>query len=152
MTAEVPVPQPHSRAGEEKAHHTVLAPVQLRASSLALRGWPRSGRLVRRSDFDAVYRQGRRVSAPRFAVFCRPNGTDCSRFGMSIRKVLGGAVIRNRIRRRTREILRLHAAEIQPGWDFVIHPRATVAKHPFPTIEVELVGLLRAAAKEGPAK
>jgi ribonuclease P protein component len=108
---------------------------------------------VRRSDFDAVYRQGSRVSASRFAVFCRPNGIDCSRFGMSIRKVLGGAAVRNRIRRRTREILRLHAAEIQRGWDFVIHPRAAVAKHPFPAIEAELVGLLRSAqAKESPAR
>jgi ribonuclease P protein component len=108
--------------------------------------------LVRRSDFDIVYRQGRRVSALRFAVFCRPNGIDRCRFGMSIRKMLGGAVVRNRIRRRTREILRLHAAEIPPGWDFVIHPRATVAKHPFPAIEAELVGLLRGVVQESAAR
>ncbi len=122
---------------------------QLRASPSALRRWPRSVRLVRRSDFDAVYRQGRRRAAARFAIFCRPNGLAASRFGMSIRKALGAAAVRNRIRRRTREILRLHAAEIQPGWDFVIHPRALVATLPFSELELELVELLLAAAKEG---
>ena len=84
-----------------------------RASDPPLRlNLPRETRLVRRSEYDAVYREGRRRSSREFTVFLRPNGLDISRFGWSIKKALGNAVRRNRIRRRLREILRLHRQEI----------------------------------------
>jgi ribonuclease P protein component len=92
---------------------------------------PRQSRLVRRSEYDAVYREGRRRSSREFTVFLRPNGLDISRFGWSIKKALGNAVRRNRIRRRLREILRLHRQEIASGWDIVIHPRTTAATAEF---------------------
>ena len=65
---------------------------------------PRETRLVRRAEYDAVYREGRRRSSREFTLFVRPNGLDVSRFGWSIKKALGNAVKRNRIRRRMREI------------------------------------------------
>ena len=64
---------------------------------------------------------------------------------MSVKKALGGAVARNRIRRRTREILRQHLQEIAPGWDIVIHPRNSVASTAFAALETELMQLLRSA-------
>jgi ribonuclease P protein component len=66
-----------------------------------------------------------------------------SRFGISVKKALGGAVVRNRIRRRIREILRRNRTEIPTGWDIVIHPRRSVAQAPFAPLEAELVRLLR---------
>jgi len=66
-----------------------------------------------------------------------------SRFGISVKKALGGAVTRNRIRRRIREILRRNRMEIPTGWDIVIHPRSSVARAEFAPLEVELVRLLR---------
>jgi ribonuclease P protein component len=60
---------------------------------------------------------------------------------------LGGAVVRNRIRRRIREILRLHRREIPQGWDIVVHPRSSVARAKFAGLEEELVRLIRSAAK-----
>jgi len=66
-----------------------------------------------------------------------------SRFGISVKKALGGAVQRNRIRRRIREILRRNRTEIPSGWDIVIHPRRSVAQAPFAPLEAELVRLLR---------
>ena len=66
-----------------------------------------------------------------------------SRFGISVKKALGGAVVRNRIRRRVREILRRNKAYIPKGWDIVIHPRPSVAQAPFAPLEAELVRLLR---------
>jgi ribonuclease P protein component len=66
-----------------------------------------------------------------------------SRFGISVKKALGGAVTRNRIRRRIREILRRNRTEIPTGWDIVIHPRSSVARAEFAPLEVELVRLLR---------
>ena len=116
-----------------------------RASSLPL-GFPRACRLVRRVEYDAVYRDGRRKSGREFAVFLRPNGLDVSRFGWSIKKALGGAVRRNRIRRRIREIVRLHRQEIAPGWDIVIHPRSSVAATKFLAATDDLLKLLPRAS------
>jgi ribonuclease P protein component len=105
-------------------------------------GFPRASRLLRRADYDAVYREGRRRSSREFAVFLRPNGLELSRFGWSIKRALGSAVKRNRMRRRIREIIRLHRQEIAPGWDIVIHPRTTVATANFTALSEELVKLL----------
>ena len=66
-----------------------------------------------------------------------------SRFGISVKKALGGAVVRNRIKRRIREILRRNRTEIPTGWDIVIHPRSSVAKAAYASLETELVRLLR---------
>jgi ribonuclease P protein component len=60
-----------------------------------------------------------------------------------VKKALGGAVVRNRIRRRIREILRRNLWEIPSGWDFVMHPRRSVASADFAALESELAGLLR---------
>ena len=103
---------------------------------------PRRCRLVHRAEYDAVYRDGRRRTSREFAIFLRPNGLDRSRFGWSIKKALGGAVVRNRIRRRLREILRLHRQEIAPGWDIVIHPRSSAATADFLALTQELLKVL----------
>jgi ribonuclease P protein component len=120
-----------------------------RASDPPRIGFPRASRLLRRAEYDAVYREGRRRSSREFAVFLRPNGLELSRFGWSIKKALGSAVKRNRMRRRIREIVRLHRQEIAPGWDIVIHPRSTVATENFSTLSGELLKMLpRASAGE----
>jgi ribonuclease P protein component len=104
--------------------------------------FPREARLVRRGAFDAVYRAGKRLASSHFTVFVRSNELPLSRFGFSIKKALGGAVVRNRIRRRVREIVRGHRQEIPAGWDIVIHPKSAVAKAPFAALEKELVRIL----------
>ena len=123
-------------------------------------------RLLKRVEFEAVYGAGQRRSSPQFSVFFRarsglPNeafereppregsfvktfaASRASRFGISVKKALGGAVMRNRIKRRIREILRRNRTEIPTGWDIVIHPRTTVAQAAFAPLEAELVRLLR---------
>ncbi|HTP43337.1 MAG TPA: ribonuclease P protein component [Candidatus Acidoferrum sp.] len=113
-----------------------------RESDSPRQDFPRTARLVRRSEYDAVYREGRRRTSREFAVFLRANGLDESRFGWSIKKALGSAVKRNRIRRRIREIIRLHRQEISPGWDIVIHPRTSVATAEFVGLTEELLKIL----------
>lgn len=98
---------------------------------------------MRRGEFDAVYRAGKRFSTSHFTVFVRSNELAVSRFGFSIKKVLGGAVVRNRIRRRVREIVRCHRQEIPAGWDIVIHPKSSVGKAPFVALTEDLVRLLK---------
>jgi ribonuclease P protein component len=115
-------------------------------------GLPRECRLAHKADFDAVYRQGRKRTSREFAVFLRANGLPVSRFGWSIKKALGTAVRRNRIRRRLREIVRLHRREISGGWDVVIHPRASVATAEFAALTAELMKLLPGEKAAGQSK
>ncbi|MGB8474633.1 MAG: ribonuclease P protein component [Candidatus Acidiferrum sp.] len=105
--------------------------------------FPREARLVRRGEFDAVYRAGKRRSSSHFTVFFRANLLPVSRFGFSIKKALGGAVIRNRIRRRMREIVRCHRGEIPAGWDIVIHPKSSVGRAEFAGLAADLLRLLK---------
>ncbi len=65
------------------------------------------------------------------------------RFGFSIKKALGGAVLRNRIRRRLREVVRCHRLEIPAGWDIVIHPKSLVARAEFAVLTADLLRLLK---------
>ena len=110
--------------------------------------YPRSARLLRSGEFERVYREGRRRSSKQFVVFARATGAEQpTRFGWSVKRALGGAVVRNRIRRRIREIVRLHRSELPAGWDVVIHPRASVAKAEFVALGEELVALIRNATK-----
>ena len=105
--------------------------------------YPRGARILRKADFDAVYRNGKRRSSSQFTVFLKANGLPQSRFGFSIKRALGGAVVRNRIRRRIREVVRLHREEISAGWDFVIHPKANVESAAFAALESDLLRLLK---------
>lgn len=109
--------------------------------------FPREARLVRRGEFDAVYRAGRRRSSSHFTVFLRANELPESRFGVSIKKALGGAVVRNRIRRRLREVIRCRRSDIPAGWDIVIHPKSAVDKAPFAELAEELLRLLESAGQ-----
>ena len=118
-----------------------------RASEAPKLDLPRACRLVHRVEYDAVYREGRRRTSREFTVFLRPNGLGVSRFGWSIKKALGSAVKRNRIRRRLRETIRLHRQEIAPGWDIVIHPRSSAATAKFLALAAELLALLPRTAK-----
>lgn len=118
-----------------------------RASDYQRLIFPRACRLVHRAEYDAVYKEGRRKTGREFAVFLRPNGLEISRFGWSIKRSLGNAVRRNRIRRRIREIIRLKRQEILRGWDVVIHPRSSVATSKFSTLEEDLLKLLPLTAR-----
>jgi ribonuclease P protein component len=109
-------------------------------------GFPRNARLVRRGDFDAVYRAGKRRSTSHFTIFFRANHLPQSRFGFSIKKELGSAVVRNRIRRRMREIVRCHRQEIPAGWDIVIHPKKGLERAPFAALTMDLLRALQSGA------
>lgn len=70
---------------------------------------------------------------------------DTTRFGFSTGRRLGGAVVRNRVRRRLREALRVMAPSFQPGWDVLIiaRPALVAADHE------ALVGALRRVLRAG---
>ena len=57
-------------------------------------------------------------------LYARKNRTGGNRVGITVSKKLGKAHIRNRVRRRFREIYRLHEEKFQPGWDIVVVARS----------------------------
>lgn len=87
----------------------------------------REVRLLRHADFERVYKQGKRHFAPHLTAFYRRREAgDKFRIGFTVSKLLGGAVQRNRMRRRLREAVRLHWPEFQAPVDIVINPKKTL--------------------------
>ena len=65
------------------------------------------------------------------------------RIGLTVPKALGGAVVRNRIKRRFRAAFRLHRAEwAQIDWDIVLNPRKASILAPFADLERALAGII----------
>jgi len=64
-------------------------------------------------------------------LYARKNRTDCNRVGITVSKKLGKAHIRNRTRRRIREVYRLNEEKFQPGWDIVVVARSKAVDAPF---------------------
>jgi len=88
-------------------------------------------RLSRSRDFDAVYRHGRSVST-RFLVlywFAREDGADAgARLGLAVPKAVGTAVVRNRIKRRLREIFSARSEDLPQNQDYVLVVRPGLAE------------------------
>jgi ribonuclease P protein component len=70
---------------------------------------------------------------------------DRSRIGITVSKRVGGAVVRNRIKRRVREVLRHRYACLEPGWDLVVVVRPEAANATFAEIAAALESVLRRA-------
>jgi ribonuclease P protein component len=109
--------------------------------------FPRSSRLLRHADFDRVYKQGRRHFPASMTVFylerklpelARVPAVSGLRIGFTVGRALGGAVQRNRMKRRLREAVRLTRPVPGPGADVVINPKKAVLTAPFDVLLNEL--------------
>ena len=85
--------------------------------------FPRAAHLLKHSDFDRVYKQGRRHFSSHMTVFYLRQAEGGARIGFTVGRVLGGAVDRNRIRRRLREAVRLERWRLKGPVDVVINPK-----------------------------
>ena len=79
--------------------------------------------LKKNSDFRRLYNKGKSAVNPYMVVYCRRNKENNNRLGYTVSTKLGHAVVRNRVRRRLREIYRLNAHRISSGYDIVIVAR-----------------------------
>ncbi len=79
--------------------------------------------LKKNSDFRRLYSKGKSTVNAYLAVYCRKNGRGVNRVGYTVSVKLGHAVVRNRVRRRLREIYRLNSPALKSGWDIVIVAR-----------------------------
>ena len=87
--------------------------------------------LKENSAFRRLYYRGVSAGNRYLVIYCRRNGTDVSRMGLTVSTKLGHAVVRNRVRRRLREIVRLNEDKLAVGFDFVIVARSAVVEAEF---------------------
>jgi ribonuclease P protein component len=101
--------------------------------------FPRSARLLRHSDFERVYQRGKRHFSSRMTIFyLRREQGEGLRIGFTVGRALGGAVDRNRIRRRMREAVRLRRPVEFAAVDVVINPKRSVLKVAFDELVAEV--------------
>jgi ribonuclease P protein component len=123
-----------------------LSGTPIKSGSGGRQSFPQSSRILRSADFRTVYDNGTRVSGPLFAAFCMARQGDGAgfRIGLTVPKALGGAVVRNRIKRRLRAAFRLHRAEWpQIDLDIVLNPRKAAILAPFADLERAFAEVIR---------
>ncbi len=97
-------------------------------------------------DFRRAYRKGRSAAKPCLVLYARRNGSALNRVGYTVSKKLGHAVVRNRVRRRLREIYRLHEGAMRPGHDLVVVARSRAVSADYGRLERDF---MRACAELG---
>jgi ribonuclease P protein component len=105
--------------------------------------FPKQRRLLRHADFERVYKQGRRHFAAHMTVFYLQRSTDDKapqglRVGFTVGRVLGGAVQRNRMKRRLREAVRLSGFPPEVSADVVINPKRSLLGADFADVRGEV--------------
>lgn len=109
-------------------------PSQPGAGGKARARFPRAARLLRHADFERVYKQGQRHFARHMTLFFLPRADGGSRVGFTVGRVLGGAVERNRIKRRLREAVRRQRGRLKARVDVVVNPKKSVQAAEFTEI------------------
>ena len=90
--------------------------------------FPKSARLLKHADFERVYQQGKRHFSTSMTVFfLERESAGGPRVGLTVGKVLGGAVTRNRIKRKVREAVRRHLLAMTADVDVVINPKKSAS-------------------------
>lgn len=107
---------------------------------------PASNRLSHKQDFQKTFERGRKAYAQGFhvRVLARKNSGLPSRFGFVVGlKLSKSAVVRNQVRRRMREVVRLRHTELKPGFDVVLLALPEARGFSSKKIEEEIVKLLK---------
>ncbi len=110
-------------------------------------------RLRKHADYQRVYTSSRKQFSKQMSFFYslrpadRRSDTPGPRIGLTVGKVMGKAVDRNRIKRRLRECVRRHASLIDAPIDVILHPRRNVIDLDFATLDREVANIFRAIQK-----
>jgi ribonuclease P protein component len=99
--------------------------------------------LTKRTQYALVYDEGRSWVDRVVVMKVMPNGLGLSRYGFSVGRRLGKAVVRNRVKRWLREALR--HAPLKPGWDIIFIARQAAAEAGYRSLGRSVVGLLSRA-------
>ena len=108
-------------------------------------GLNRKFRLTSTSEFRRVRRNGKSYAHPLVVLVVSPNQRESSRFGFSAGRAIGGAVRRNRAKRRMREAMRTLKPSIKGGWDMILIARSGQNEAEWSDLRDSIEDLLRRA-------
>ena len=91
--------------------------------------------------FRRAYNRGKTAADSRLALYVRRNGRKTNRLGLTVSTKLGCAVVRNRVRRRLREIYRLTEGSLSAGFDVVVVARVRAASSDYHQLEKSFLRL-----------
>ena len=97
--------------------------------------------LKENATFRRLYQRGRSAGNRYLVLYCRPNRLGHNRLGLTVSTKLGHAVVRNRIRRRLREVYRQSEAELKQGFDLVLVARTACVDASFSALTASFVSL-----------
>jgi len=109
------------------------------AVNAAAEKFPRSVRIVRASDYRALYNTGRKIHSSHFVLFSRVNALGHSRLGITASRKVGGAVTRNRVKRLFREIFRRSRNQIPSRFDIVINAKSGCGSAGYEYLQAEFL-------------
>ncbi len=98
----------------------------------------KANRIVRGADYQAVVRRGARIRGGYTLTYVAPNGGGVVRFGFIVGKTVGGAVVRNRVRRRLKAAAHQLLPQVPAGHDVVVRAFPACAQAPWSTLLEEL--------------
>jgi ribonuclease P protein component len=98
---------------------------------------------VRASDYRDLYARGVRVNSQNFVLFSRENQLGHHRLGLTVSRKIGGAVLRNRVKRLFREIFRRYSKEIPQSLDLVVNAKRGVALAGYAALRDEFLAAAR---------
>jgi len=103
-------------------------------------------RLTNAADFTRCYRHGKRLRTRYFTVYAYRWGKSVPRLGLAVGKAVGIAVVRNRVKRRLRELFRRHKILIPRGYDLFVRAGPASAAASYAALEVawdEVMAMLK---------
>jgi len=93
-------------------------------------------------EFRRLYNAGKSAATGHIAVYCKRSRRGVSQLGITVGTKVGKAVIRNRVRRRLREIYRLHERTIRRGFDIVVVARVKSRTATYQQLEADFLRLM----------
>jgi len=95
----------------------------------------RADTLKNNHDFRRLYRKGNSAVSGVVVIYCRKNQLGRNRLGVTASVKLGHAVVRNRCRRRLREVYRLNKESLRQGYDIILVARSRTASVPWQELQ-----------------
>jgi ribonuclease P protein component len=99
--------------------------------------------LNKNHEFRRLYNRGKSAGSLYVVIYSRKNGSASNRLGITVSKKIGGAVQRNKVRRRLKEIYRLNEVNLNKGYDVVIVARVNSKTAKYSELEASVISILK---------